>query len=177
MQRATLLRGISVATLGSIGNAFLSVLIALACFTTAVGIITGTADYFKGLFNNSTTVYNIVAVLGCLIGIVVGQLNFHTIIMIALPVLMLIYPVTIILILLNVLPEKFANHIVFKSVIFATIIFSIPDFLGFIINPQYLEGVKNIIPLAQFNLGWVLPALIIFLVLNIKNFTTKATTN
>lgn len=177
MQRATLLRGISVATLGNIGNAFLSVLIALACFTTAVGIITGTADYFKGLFNNSITAYNTVAVLGCFIGIVVGQLNFHTIIMIALPVLMLIYPVTIILILLNVLPEKFANHIVFKSVIFATIIFSIPDFLGFIINPQYLEGVKNIIPLAQFNLGWVFPALIIFLVLNIKNFTTKATTN
>ena len=45
MQRANLLRGISIATLGNIGNAFLSVLIALACFTTSVGIITGTADY------------------------------------------------------------------------------------------------------------------------------------
>ncbi|MFT6679589.1 MAG: LIVCS family branched-chain amino acid:cation transporter, partial [Granulosicoccus sp.] len=52
MQRSTLLRGITIATLGNIGNAFLSVLISLACFTTAVSIIVGSADYFKGLFEN-----------------------------------------------------------------------------------------------------------------------------
>lgn len=177
MQRATLLRGISAAALGNIGNAFLSVLIALACFTTAVGIITGTADYFKGLFNNSLVVYNAVAVLGCLIGVGVGQLDFHTIIMIALPVLMLIYPITIVLILLNVLPEKFATHIVFRGVILTTIIFSIPDFLGFIVNPEYLEGIKSIIPLSQFSLGWVLPAFIIWSLLNIEKFTVKTKVN
>lgn len=174
MQRATLLRGISTAALGNIGHTFLSVLIALACFTTAVGIITGTADYFKGLMNNSVSVYRVVAVLGCAIGVGVGQLDFHTIIMIALPVLMLIYPITIVLILLNVLPEKFANPMVFKAVVLTTIIFSIPDVLGFIIAAEKLEGVKSIVPLADQNLGWALPALISFLLLNIKNFTTKA---
>ncbi|PIA78690.1 branched-chain amino acid transport system II carrier protein [Gaetbulibacter sp. 4G1] len=174
MQRATLLRGISIATLGNIGNAFLSVLIALACFTTAVGIITGTADYFKGLFNDSKVVYNSVAVLSCLIGIGFGQLDFHTIIMIALPVLMFIYPITIVLILLNVLPDKFATKTVFRLVVLVTFLFSIPDFLGFIINPEYLEGVKTLIPLSQFQLGWVLPALLVWLLLNIKTFTTKA---
>ncbi len=174
MQRATLLRGISIATLGNIGNAFLSVLIALACFTTAVGIITGTADYFKGLFNDSKVVYNSVAVLSCLIGIGFGQLDFHTIIMIALPVLMFIYPITIVLILLNVLPDKFATKTVFRLVVLVTFLFSIPDFLGFIINPEYLEGVKILIPLSQFQLGWVLPALLVWLLLNIKTFTTKA---
>ncbi len=174
MQRATLLRGISIATLGNIGNAFLSVLIALACFTTAVGIITGTADYFKGLFNDSKVVYNSVAVLSCLIGIGFGQLDFHTIIMIALPVLMFIYPITIVLILLNVLPDKFATKTVFRLVVLVTLLFSIPDFLGFIINPEYLEGVKTLIPLSQFQLGWVLPALLVWLLLNIKTFTTKA---
>ncbi|MCL6293758.1 branched-chain amino acid transport system II carrier protein [Jejuia spongiicola] len=174
MQRATLLRGISIATLGNIGNTFLSVLIALACFTTAVGIITGTADYFKGLFNDSKVVYNSVAVLSCLIGIGFGQLDFHTIIMIALPVLMFIYPITIVLILLNVLPDKFATKTVFRLVVLVTFLFSIPDFLGFIINPEYLEGVKILIPLSQFQLGWVLPALLVWLLLNIKTFTTKA---
>lgn len=174
MQRATLLRGISTTALGNIGNTFLSVLIALACFTTAVGIITGTADYFKGLMNNSVNVYRCVAVLGCIIGIGVGQLDFHTIIMIALPVLMLIYPITIVLILLNVLPEKFANPVIFKGVVLITIIFSIPDVLGFVIAVEKLEGIKDIIPLAHQNLGWVLPAFLTFVLLNIKNFTTKA---
>jgi LIVCS family branched-chain amino acid:cation transporter len=173
MQRANLLRGISIATLGNIGTAFLSVLVALACFTTAVGIVTGTADYFKGLFNNSQKAYTITAVLGCLFGILVGQLDFHSIIVIALPILMLIYPITIVLILLNVLPEKLASATIFKSVVGVTFLFSIPDFLKFIINPESLTGVQSYIPFSEFSLGWVLPAIFVFVFVNVfKNFTT-----
>jgi LIVCS family branched-chain amino acid:cation transporter len=173
MQRANLLQGISISTLGNIGNAFLSVLIALACFTTAVGIITGTADYFKGLFKDSQKAYIITAVIGCLVGILVGQMDFHSIIVIALPVLMFIYPITIVLILLNVLPEKMASPTVFRAVVGATFIFSIPDFLKFIINPENLTGIQSYIPLSEFSLGWVLPALLIFIIVNVfKSFTT-----
>ncbi len=163
MQRAILLRGISIATLGNIGNAFLSVLISLACFTTAVGIVTGTADYFKGLFGNSQKAYIITAVLGCAIGVGVGQLDFHTIIMIALPVLMFIYPITIVLILLNVAPERYASTSVFRIVVAVTFLFSIPDFLGFFMSTESLSGIKAVIPLANQNLGWVIPALIAFI--------------
>ncbi|WP_237277370.1 branched-chain amino acid transport system II carrier protein [Tenacibaculum ovolyticum] len=167
MQRANLLRGISIATLGNIGNVFLSTLIALACFTTAIGIITGTADYFKGLFKNSQKAYIITAVIGCLIGVLVGQLNFHSIIIIALPILMFIYPITIVLILLNIAPKNLATSIVFKVVVLVTFIFSIPDFLEFIINKEHLTSIKNIIPLANQHLGWVLPAILSFIIANI----------
>ena len=167
MQRANLLRGISLATLGNIGNTFLSVLISLACFTTAVGIVTGTADYFKGLFKDSQIVYVATAVLGCLIGILVGQLDFHSIVVIALPVLMFIYPITIILILLNVLPERLASKGVFRVVVFITFMFSIPDFLKFIIPAERLEGIQSFIPLSQYSLGWVLPALVVFVFVNL----------
>ena len=167
MQRANLLRGISLATLGNIGNTFLSVLISLACFTTAVGIVTGTADYFKGLFKDSQIVYVATAVLGCLIGILVGQLDFHSIVVIALPVLMFIYPITIILILLNVLPERLASKEVFRVVVFITFMFSIPDFLKFIIPAERLEGIQRFIPLSQYSLGWVLPALVVFVLVNL----------
>ena len=167
MQRANLLRGISLATLGSIGNTFLSVLIALACFTTAVGIITGTADYFKGLFQNSQKVYVATAVIGCLVGIGVGQLDFHSIVVIALPVLMFIYPITIVLILLNVLPDKYASPLVFKVVVAVTFLFSIPDFLKFMIPSESLTGIQGIIPFSQYSLGWVLPALVAFVLVNL----------
>ena len=165
-QRATLLRGISLATLGNIGNSFLSVLISLACFTTAVGIVTGTADYFKGLFNESKKVYTASAIIACLIGIGVGKLDFHDIVVIALPVLMFIYPITIVLILLNIVPEKFGSKLVFRFVVLATFIFSIPDFLGYIIPKESLQGVKEIIPLSQYSLGWVLPSLVTFILVN-----------
>ena len=50
--RTALLSGISLNTLGSTANLFLSILVSLACFTTAVGIVTGTADFVKGQFKN-----------------------------------------------------------------------------------------------------------------------------
>src|SRR5690606_1357128 len=126
--RAEVLTGLGKLTLGSYGAAFLSVLIALACFTTAVGIITGTADYFKSLFKNSKLAYILTASIACILGVLIGQFNVGFIIEIAIPVLMFIYPITIALIILNVLPDKFATPMVFKAVIFVTFIFSIPDF-------------------------------------------------
>ncbi len=167
MQRATLLRGISISTLGNIGNTFLSVLIALACFTTAVGIVTGTADYFKGLFKQSQTAYIITAVLSCVVGIAVGQLDFHAIVVIALPVLMFIYPITIVLIILNVLPEKYATKTVFRAVVLITFLFSIPDFLKYIMPKEKLVYIQSLIPFSQFSLGWVLPAILIFGLVNV----------
>jgi len=163
MKRATLLRGISLATLGNIGTAFLSVLVALACFTTAVGITTGTADYFKGLFNDSKDAYTITASIACLIGILVGQLDFHHIIVIAIPVLKFIYPICIVLIFLNILSQKFATPIVFRAVVFVTFIFGLIDAVAFFYpeNP-YLVTFRETVPLGTHDFGWVLPAFLTF---------------
>ena len=174
MQRANLLSGISLSALGAFGNTVLCILISLACFTTAVGIIAGTADYFKGLFNNSQNAYVITAVIACAFGVGVGQLDFSTIIHIALPVLMFIYPITIILILLNVMPDRLASKTVFIGVVLITFVFSIPDFLGFIIPRENIQGVVDAIPLAQYTLGWVIPAFVTFISLNFSKLFFKA---
>lgn len=162
MQRANLLRGISIASLGEFGNTVLSILISLACFTTAIGIVAGTADYFKGLLNDSQVVYVITAIIACILGVVVGQLDFNSIIMVAIPVLLFIYPITIVLILLNVLPEKLATSLVFRAVVIVTFIFSIPDVIGFLSPSEGLKTVTSYIPFASQSLGWVLPALVVF---------------
>ncbi len=167
MQRANLLRGISIASLGAFGNKVLSILIALACFTTAVGIVTGTADYFKGLFKGSQIVYVTTGVLACTVGVLIGQLDFHSIIVIAVPALMFIYPITIVLILLNVVPEKYGSPKVFKAVVITTIIFSIPDFLGSIGLGETIAGLQPYIPFSKFSLGWVLPASVAFVAINL----------
>ncbi|TMM58852.1 branched-chain amino acid transport system II carrier protein [Maribacter algarum] len=177
MQRANLLRGISLASLGTFGNKVLSILIALACFTTAVGIVTGTADYFKGLFKGSQKAYVITGILGCAIGVLIGQLDFHSIIVIAVPALMIIYPITIVLILLNVVPEKFASAKVFKMLVITTILFSIPDFLGTVGFGEAVAGVQNYIPLSKFSMGWVLPALVVFAILNLGSKNQEQTQN
>ena len=167
--RTEVLSGLSTQTLGNIGNTFLSVLVALACFTTAIGIITGTSDYFKGFFNNSQKAYTATAIVSCILGVVIGQFDVHYIINIALPVLMFIYPITIVLILLNVIPNKWASPLVFKTVVLITFVFSIPDFLQFLLPADSLSGIQNMIPLASKSLGWVLPALLTFVIVNIIN--------
>ena len=167
MQRANLLTGISIKALGTFGYAVLSVLIALACFTTAVGIVTGTADYFKGLINNSQTVYVVTAIIASVFGVVVGQLDFNTIIVIALPILLFIYPITIVLIILNAIPNKYAPKLVFRIVVLLTFLFSIPDVVG-VINPsKNLSYVVNFIPFANYSLGWVLPSFAGFIIANL----------
>jgi len=166
ISRPELLTALSLKTLGNIGNLFLSILISLACFTTAVSVIVGTADFFKGLFKESQLAYTITAIVACLLGVLVGQFDVHYIIVVALPALMFIYPLTIVLILLNVIPEKYASKLVFKAVVLVTFIFSIPDFLGFLVEADWLVSVKEIIPLANQNLGWVMPAIITFVLVN-----------
>lgn len=165
--RIELLTALSTTSLGNIGTAFLAVLVALACFTTAVGIVTGTADFISGILADSKKAYVVTAILGCFLGVLMGQFDVHYIIDVALPALKFIYPITIVLILLNVLPSRFASKWIFRGVILVTFLFSIPDFLGVIISEEKLEGIKNVIPLAGENMGWVLPAFVTFILLNL----------
>jgi LIVCS family branched-chain amino acid:cation transporter len=58
--------------------------------------------------------------------------------------------------------------LVFRAVVIVTFIFSIPDFLGFVIPKENLVGIKSMIPFAEHSLGWVLPALLVFVILNLK---------
>ncbi|WP_394974308.1 branched-chain amino acid transport system II carrier protein [uncultured Croceitalea sp.] len=167
ISRTALLSGISMKTLGGIANFFLSVLVSLACFTTAVGIVTGTADFVKGQFNDSRNAYIITAVVGCILGVLMGQFNVHYIIAVAIPALMFIYPITIVLILLNVLPDKYASKQVFRAVVLTTIIFTIPDFLGSIGFSETLSGLSKWIPLSKYQMGWVLPALLVLIGTNV----------
>lgn len=171
--RIEVLSGLSTQTLGDLGTTFLSVLVALACFTTAVGIVTGTADYMKGICKDSQKAYIITAAIASIIGIIVGSFQVDFIITLAVPALMFLYPITIVLILLNIVPEKYASKLVFRGVVLVTFIFSIPDFLGFIIPRENLTGIKNIIPLANSSLGWVIPACLVFVVVNLIPKNTK----
>ncbi|WP_273568818.1 branched-chain amino acid transport system II carrier protein [Maribacter halichondriae] len=167
ISRTALLSGLSTKTLGNAGNLFLSILVSLACFTTAVGIVTGTADFIKHRFGGSQKAYWITAIIGCVLGVAMGQFDVHYIIAVAVPALMFIYPITIVLILLNVVPERFASEKVFRWVIIATILFSVPDFLGSVGFGESITGLQTYIPLSKFSLGWVLPAGVVFGITNI----------
>ncbi len=80
---------------------------------------------------------------------------------------MFIYPLSIVLILLNAIPEKYASKSVFRIVVLITFLFSIPDVLGFIAPNVDLSVLTTFIPWAKQNLGWVLPAFVAFVLVNV----------
>lgn len=175
--RPELLRGLSTQTLGNIGTIFLSVLVSLACFTTAVGIVTGAADYFSQHFKKPHA-FKIIVALCCIIGILVGQLNFNHIIVIAIPVLMVIYPITIVFIILNALPEKFASKKVFQLVTFICILASLPDVLHyFSVTKHFIAPLLDIMPLGHDGFGWVIPTVAAFIIANSLSTFHKKTDN
>lgn len=174
--RTALLSMLSVDTLGAVGSRVLAVLVSLACFTTAVGIVTGTSDFVKGIFNNSQLAYNITAVLGCVLGVVIGQLDVMSIIAVAVPALMFIYPITIVLIILNALPDKWTTVLVFRSVVITTILFSAPDFWASLGFSEQMKGIQEFIPLGTVSLGWLLPAVITLIAVNVLTLSRKRTT-
>ncbi len=171
--RTELLSLLSNNTIGSLGAAFLSVLVTLACFTTAVGIVTGTADFVQGVLGDSKSAYQITAILGCLIGVIVGQFDVQYIISIAVPALMFIYPITIALILLNVLPETYGSKLVYRGVTATVLLFSIPDFLQIFVTEEWVSQLKMFIPFSKYSLGWVFPSIAVFWLINISELFIK----
>ena len=171
--RTEVLTSLSLQTLGAIGTSFLSILVALACFTTAVGIVTGTSDYIKEMFKGSQNAYVVTAFISCVLGVLIGHFEVSFIIKAAIPALMFIYPITIVLILLNVVPKRLAPPNVFKGVVITTLVFSIPDFLGTLNLEHLLDFIIEWIPFSSQSLGWVLPAFIAFVLLNIYNQRMK----
>jgi LIVCS family branched-chain amino acid:cation transporter len=166
ISRTQLLRALANKSLGNFGTSFLAILVSLACFTTAIGIVVGTADFFKGLFSDSKRVYVLAAAISSIIGIIVGQFEVKFIIDLAVYALMFIYPIGISLIILNLFPEKYASPTVFRIVVGLAFLFSIPDFLKFLIPIEKLEYVYHIIPFSKDGLGWVIPAISGFILAN-----------
>ncbi|MCF4100499.1 branched-chain amino acid transport system II carrier protein [Gillisia sp. M10.2A] len=159
--RTELLSGISFLSVGAWGKISLAILVALACFTTAVGIVTGIADFITERIHN-TWVYPVTVSLTCILGVVMGALSVDAIINIALPILLLIYPLTIVLILLNVMPAKLRTRKIMIATVVATIIFSLPDALKYILEEGVYENLQTYIPLSAYGLGWVIPAFLSF---------------
>lgn len=162
ISRTALLTGIGAKTLGATTNLFLSILIALACFTTAVGIITGASDFAKYRFKDSQLAYILTAVISCVLGVLMGQFNVGYIILVALPALLLVYPVTIALIVLNNISDTWATPRIFRWVILVTLLMSVPDFLESVGYPALKSSISVFVPFQAQHLGWVLPALLAY---------------
>ena len=118
----------------------------------------------KNIFGNSEMVYKLVVVFSCILGVFVGQTGVENIVSIAVPVLVLIYPVIMALILLNFVPESWTSVSIFRGVTLVAGIFAIPDFM-ISIGFESFKPLHDYLPLATYGLAWLLPCLFIWSIL------------
>ncbi|HLW15302.1 MAG TPA: branched-chain amino acid transport system II carrier protein, partial [Flavobacteriaceae bacterium] len=177
VQRTELLLHISNGILGANGTLLLAICVGLACLTTAIALTTAVSDYFSKLTNNFLS-YRLLVVLVCLIS---GYLAVHgvdTIIDFAFPFLAVIYPIAVCMAIYIVLFGKFiTDKKPYIAAVSITFIISVIGLLGNLgIAEEIMTQILNAIPLNKYEIPWVLPSFIIFILFAIlpKNKSTKA---
>ena len=128
---AAVLTALADGLFGRVGQVLLAAIFVIACFNTCVGLI-------------------------ALMSMLLANIGLAGILSLSVPVLNAIYPIAIILIVVEFLPGRFQRASVWRLGILFTAIQSIPAALPF--GP--LSTLMNALPLSSLGFGWLLPALI-----------------
>src|SRR5699024_1810667 len=122
---ASILTAVARLTYGEAGRMLLSGIVTLACLTTAIGLIVAISSYFNEILPIlSSPIY---AVIFTLISFVIASQGLTSIISGAVPVLMIIYPITIVLIALVFIDKalKGMPNLALQLPIYSTVIISV----------------------------------------------------
>ncbi len=141
------------------GNVLLSAIVFLACLSTAVGLIISCSEYFNRLL--PAVSYKTFVVIFTLVSMAFANKGLSGIISISVPVLMLLYPLTVVIILLTFLNNWFGgSRVVYVCTIFATLVVGVLDAwkAAFSFAPETAALINSIFPLYDIGMGWLLPA-------------------
>ena len=143
---------------GDLGSIFLSAMIFIACMVTAIGLTCACAEYFSSITKIGYKVWVFI-----LIGFsfIISNLGLTKLIAFSVPVLSAIYPPAIVVIMLS-FGWKFFNHPrrVIAPVTAVSLLFGILD--GLKVANFELPYALTHLPLAEQNLAWLIPSLVVF---------------
>ena len=175
ISRANLVIGIVELLLGKAGLIIFAIVIALACITTAVALVSSAASFFAKLANDKIS-YSVFVVVICVSSAVISNLGLDMIIAIATPVLDIVYPPMLVLILLSWFGDKLHKSVYVSSVAGSLIASVLATASLYGMNVPVIDS----LPLASLGFGWLTPAavfgLVAYLVSKVK-FQNAQTAN
>ena len=160
---APILSGASKHYMGTLGQILLAFIIIIACLTTSVGLTSACAAYFYKLVPKLS--YKTYAIVFTLFSACVANVGLSNLITYSTPVLLFLYPITIVLILLVLADSLFkGRRVVYVCTMLSTLLMSIVEGIhGFGIS---LGGVDQFlstyIPFYDLSMGWITFALVGF---------------
>lgn len=151
---------------GGAGGVILAATVTIACLKTAVGLVTSCGETFVKIFPGGPS-YRAWAVTFSLVSFLIANLGLNAILDYSTPVLMFLYPLSIVLILLTLGGSLFGNHpAVLRWTIGCTMVAAVLDLLRTLPEQAraalHLEPVVALaetwLPLCKQGFGWVVPA-------------------
>ena len=169
---AVILSKISEHYLGQLGHLILSLIVFIACLKTAIGLVSACSEMFEDMFDNKIT-YKMYCVIFSIVSFLIANLGLKQIVTLSLPVLMFIYPLSIVLIFLSIVSIFIGKRKrVYQVSLGVTSIFAFLDFLK--ASPDFISKSKpvgSLLDLASRNLigfdigfAWFIPALLAFFI-------------
>lgn len=149
---------------GAVGQVILAVIVLLACLSTSIGLITSCSTYFHKLCSKIS--YKVFVVVFSVAAFGLGMFGLKTIISAAIPVLMLLYPLTIVIIFLALSDALFdGRRCVYGWTIGLTMISALMSGLETAgLAPDILESLfTQYIPFQGIGMGWVSFAMLGFI--------------
>ncbi|MEG1311684.1 MAG: branched-chain amino acid transport system II carrier protein [Romboutsia sp.] len=154
--RTSLIVEMTSSLLGQPGKIILSAIVGLACVTTAVGLTSATGQFFENLTNGKLK-YEVVVTTVCIFSAIVSNFGVSTIIKFSGPVLDMIYPATVVLIIMTLFGDKIKNNNAFKGATYMALFISI---LTVINNLTQTIPMMTKLPFAPLGFNWIVPVII-----------------
>ena len=147
------------AIFGPVAQIFLAGMVTVTCFTTTAGLIVSTGEFFHKTFPKLS--YKVYTTAFTLIGFAIANLGLNAIIQYSVPVLQILYPVTIVIVMI-VIVNKFLplSKIGMQLTVAAVTLISFAGILGQQFHIKKVSDMVNALPFAQASLPWLVPALL-----------------
>lgn len=168
--QTTLIVEITESLLGKPGKVILAIIVMLACLTTAIGLTSATAQFFEKTTNGKLK-YELIVTIVCIFSAIVSNFGVNTIIKFSAPILDIIYPATIILVIMTLFGDKIKNNNAFKGATYMALLVSVIT----VANNMKLINIAfiNKLPFSSLGFNWILPVLIGAIIGNLILFIDK----
>lgn len=154
MDRTTLLANMVSRLLGKFGSVALSITVAMACLSTASGLI-GIASEFMEAFTRRKISYRIWVIILCISSTLIACTGVENIISIASPIFLLLYPSGLTITLLGLLKKYIPNDEAFRFAVIGALIAGIFD-AGSSMGIRALSWILKYIPLSSIGFDWII---------------------
>lgn len=156
---AGVLTAIVSALFGNAGVVILGILFVSACLCVSIGLVISCSQYFNKLFSKMS--YRNWVILFTLLSMLIANLGLNQILAFSVPILSIVYPITVVLIVLGLLYPYLKNYsAVYPAAILFTGIYSLFEFMNKTILSGSLDPVMTSIPLYKQGIGWLLPGIL-----------------